>query len=853
MRARWATSQAAGVSAPHPSQSPPQRPLFRGYALVAFTCAWLLGDWLSGLGALSLIAPGAWLALVGLGVASGGAAALGLRRSTRTANTRRLLRVALASGALLLWLGLGAARAAWSNPARDPHNIGYFATGAQTQVTGQVVEEPDERDGYRLLVVQVTHVSDGTGANAATGRIEATVYGPNDWFSPAYGDTVELTGKLKPVSGGGAPIGVNARMSSARVSITARGGGWAPLAALFQLRVALAQAIERSLPEPEAALLIGILLGLKSPTLRARLPLFVNTGTIHLVVPAGLKVSLLAELASRAARRLGRWPRSSAALLAVGAYAALGGGGPAAVRAAIMGALLALAPALGRVYNVYTALALATLAMTVVEPALLYDAGFQLTVLATFALPLLTPALQRALLRPLALLGRAGRNGAALAITESLAVTVAAQVATLPVLALTFHVVSLVAPLANLLTVPFLAPLLALGGLLALVATLGWSLAALALGWVVWPLLWWVNAAITACAALPLAALQAPPAAVWLAALYYAALVGAVVALAPRLMAATRALHGEARRARSALVGRTLALTLGLALLGSLGASAPALAARQSARLDFLDGGPGGAAILLRLPEGATALIDGGPSGPTVEQALATRLPFWVHSLDVVALTDPRAGDARGLEDAASHFAIAHALDAGTPHPSAEYLAYLDAMRRAGASRQQFRAGDALSLDATTTLTALAPWQTLYPPGQGDTTASDDLILRLDTPGLRVLLLGAADAYALDALVGSGQSLAADVVEVALPRGAPLDLSGPLGDALRLAHPRLIVITDAPVSTAPSTPHKAVTLTANMWASDADVAAATGAQVYRLSDTGALALTGGAAGWSLSG
>jgi beta-lactamase superfamily II metal-dependent hydrolase len=328
------------------------------------------------------------------------------------------------------------------------------------------------------------------------------------------------------------------------------------------------------------------------------------------------------------------------------------------------------------------------------------------------------------------------------------------------------------------------------------------------------------------------------------------ALVAIIVALAPRLaMAARGALaDGQRRHARHPLVGRALAITLGLALLGSLGATTPALAARQNARLDVLDVGPGGAAILLRLPDGATLLIDGGPSGPTLEAALASRLPFWQRSLDVVALTDVRAGDARGLEDAASHYTIAHALDAGTPHPGPEYLAYLDAMRRAGATRQQFRADDVVRVDGATMLTALGPPQTLYPPNEGDTAASDDAILRLETPGLRVLLLGAADAYALDALAGAGEQLGSDVVVVAAARGAPLDLSGPLGDVLRLAHPRAIIVTDSP---APVIHHKGVTLTTDMWDSDADVSAAIGAQVYRISDTGALSLSGGAAGWTL--
>lgn len=837
---------ASGVSSPRTAVAV-EPPIFRGYALVYFTCAWLVGDWLSGQSVCAAVTLAQWIAVAVGGLALAVASQnLRMRLSLRPA-MRRALRISVALGAACLWIGLGAARATAANPAHDPRNIAHFADNRQVEVVGQVVAEPDLRDGYEIVTIAVNTVREnGYEAQPSSGRIDATIYGPNDWFMPTYGDTVTLTGVLKPVLRGAGPTDIEARISSSRAQVNKRGGGLGLLAMLYSLRLKLAQAIERTLPGPEAALLIGILLGMKSPALRARLPLFINTGTIHLIVPAGLKVSLLAELTSRSVRRLGVWPQTIAALLAVGAYAALGGGGPAAIRAAIMGALLALAPALGRTYNVYTALALATLVMTLIEPAVLYDAGFQLTVLATFALPLLTPALQGMLTAPLR---RFGKTSASQAISESLAVTLAAQIATLPVLALTFHVVSIIAPVANLLTVPFLAPLLTFGGLLALFAVLGWSLLATALAWVVWPLLWIVNAAISACASAPLAALQTPTAPALLAPVYYAILMGIVIMLAPRLIAAARAARDEARsRGRTAFTGRAIGFLVGLALLGSLGASAPAIAASQRARLDFLDVGPGGSAILLHLPNGSAALIDGGPSGPTLESALSAREPFWMHTLSAVVLTDTRAGDARGVEDIASQFAITHALDAGMRHPTPEYVAYLDAMRHAGATRQQFRAGDALRLGDTTTLIALSPPTTLYPPNQGDTAASDDLILRLETPGLRVLFLGAADGYALDALSGAGEPLDADVVEVAAPRGAALDLSGPLGDVLRLAHPRVIIVCDAPV--APK-PRNGATLSANMWASDADVAATTHAQVYRLSATGALSLSGDANGWTL--
>jgi hypothetical protein len=219
--------------------------------------------------------------------------------------------------------------------------------------------------------------------------------------------------------------------------------------------------------------------------------------------------------------------------------------------------------------------------------------------------------------------------------------------------------------------------------------------------------------------------------------------------------------------------------------------------------------------------------------------------------LDLVVLTDHRAGAIRGLDDAATHVRITQAADAGTLRPTREYLAWRDAMTHAGAAYTQIREGDQLRLDDTSTLTVLAPPQTLYLQRQGATSASDDLILRLDTPGLRVLFLGAADAFALDALEGSGESLSADVVELALVPGEALDLTGALGDVLRLAHPRLVVVCDAPIAPDSVTARRRVH--GETWTSDGDAATALGALIYRTSEAGTISLSGDANGWSLGG
>jgi beta-lactamase superfamily II metal-dependent hydrolase len=292
-----------------------------------------------------------------------------------------------------------------------------------------------------------------------------------------------------------------------------------------------------------------------------------------------------------------------------------------------------------------------------------------------------------------------------------------------------------------------------------------------------------------------------------------------------------------------------LAGTCLLVLAGAWGAVAPSLAA-SSARLEFFDVGPGGQATLVRLADGTTVMIDGGPDGPSLETALAARLPVWQRSLDLVVLSDAQPGDAAGLQDLTDHFTLAHAADAGVLHPTQVYVAWLDALARGGVPHALVRRDDVIHLGTASSLTALSPPGLLYPARGGATTESNDLVLRLDTPGLRVLLLGAADAYALDALAFSGERLDADVVQIALPPLTAIDLVGPLGAVLEAAHPRLIVVTQAPSTS--GTPRAGGPRPSALSPPDSFVGQALGAVIARTSDVGSVSLVRRSdGGWSV--
>jgi competence protein ComEC len=125
-------------------------------------------------------------------------------------------------------------------------------------------------------------------------------------------------------------------------------------------------------------------------------------------------------------------------IVSIAVYTVLSGSGPAAIRAGIMGILMATAPRLGRVYNVYTALALAAFVMSCIDPFVLWDVGFQLSFLGTLGIVLLTPYCQY----PLRSLTRLPFGHI---VVEIMAVSLAAQIATWPIVAITFQQMSVTA------------------------------------------------------------------------------------------------------------------------------------------------------------------------------------------------------------------------------------------------------------------------------------------------------------------------------------------------------------------------------------------------------------------------
>ena len=224
-----------------------------------------------------------------------------------------------------------------------------------------------------------------------------------------------------------------------------------PLAELEQLRRGAAASISAALPEPQAGLAAAMGIGLRDLVSRDVAADFRVSGLSHVVAISGWHIAMLGAVVSGMLGGLGRRPRSLVVLVAICAYAVFAGASPSVLRAAVMASVVLLARESGRRGSAAAGLALTVAAMLVVEPATINDVGFQLSVAATCGL-LVWGTRVRAWLAPRLPARTPGW------LLESLAVSLAAQAATLPLVLFHFGSLSLVAPLANLLIAPLVAP-----------------------------------------------------------------------------------------------------------------------------------------------------------------------------------------------------------------------------------------------------------------------------------------------------------------------------------------------------------------------------------------------------------
>ena len=425
-------------------------------------------------------------------------------------------------------------------------------------------------------------------------------------------------------------------------------------------------------PGAQAALLAGMVLGrddlIDADTQRA----FRASGLAHLLAVSGTNVLLLGALVLAAGALLGLSLRVRlvAALALVALYVPLTGAGPSIQRAGVMGAAGLVAALAGRPSSRAYALGLAAAATLAVNPYAAGDVGWQLSFAAVVGLMLLTAPLRERL--------RTRRVPAPLA--DAAAMTIAATVATAPLLAVHFGEVSLVSLPANVVVAPAVAPVMWLGMLAAAVAqadpVLATPFSALAA-----PLAGFVGLVADAAAAVPHAVVG----------VRLPGIAGALAGYAA-LAAAWAVLRGIGRRGRR-VVGLCAA---GAAVVLAAGtASGTARPRPGETVVSFLDVGQGDATLVER--DGRSVLFDTGPAGGPV---VARLQELGVERLDALVIThaqDDHEGAALAVVD---RFRPRLIVNGGAGWPTAVQRSLPGAAAAAGAQVETVAAGDELRIGA---------------------------------------------------------------------------------------------------------------------------------------------------------
>lgn len=257
--------------------------------------------------------------------------------------------------------------------------------------------------------------------------------------------------------------GCDAQLSVDSMVLVEPGHGFR--AAIARFRVDLSRFLMRSAPGDTGALLSGLITGDDGGLSKRANQAFLSTGTTHITAISGANFAmitlLLGVLATGAMRRNGVYLVS--AVMIVWLYAMMVGLQPSALRAALLATAVLLGRWIGRRPDLLTLTVLLAAVQIAVRPHDFHTLAFQLSVAATVALILV--------------FGTGDQDSAHVWPATLILAVIAAQLATIPILAWQIGTLSLSGLVANLIVGPAAGaafPIALIGALLGQInSTLG--------------------------------------------------------------------------------------------------------------------------------------------------------------------------------------------------------------------------------------------------------------------------------------------------------------------------------------------------------------------------------------------
>jgi competence protein ComEC len=629
--------------------------------------------------------------------------------------------------------------------------IAFGAGVGMSAVRGHPATLTNERATSRYAATVTGDVRDGDEGTLSTvldvdgvGVVRATL---REHIEP--GERILVRGRLEPFDeprNPGEPSlreierddGFVGRLASARLLARAS-PDWRDIRAwAARLRAAASRRIRANIPEPSATILAGALWGERGALPDDLHDAFQATGTVHVLVTAGLHLGIVAALVAFLLSRLGlhRIAACAIAMFLIVAYAWFTGAHLPSERAAAMIGVALLARACGARVTSWNSLALAALIVAFLWPAAVESTSFALSFSCVAAIVLFAKPIAEALKR-FPLHER---------IREALALTCATQIGTWPLTAAVFSTLAPYAILANAIVVPLIA-LVLVGGIATLAVPFFAPLETL--------LLLTVEQIVRSIAALPeaRATIATPPLIAIVA--YDVAAIGAAVAL---------------RNARTVTALVVLSTACTIVALPNF------VRTPHGLEITSLDVGQADAAVI-RTPHDHIILIDtggelehGGGATSNAERAgarivLAYLRRAGIRQIDLILLTHPHGDHVGGCRPIIDAIPVRMVFDSGQPYGGRAYRDCIAAAKAHAIPIVIARRGMRWATGDGATIDILAP-SVPFLADTGDDVNENSIVAMLHYQHFRELFMGDAGESSEARLLAGGIDLQASVLKV---------------------------------------------------------------------------------------
>jgi len=628
--------------------------------------------------------------------------------------------------------------------------------GKEVEIYGYIDSEPDIKANRVSYIIKTSEISDSGESKAVEGRILFTTLNDNSGNIFEYGRKMKITGILNLPSGRRNPGGFDFRQYLAKSGISATvfatpgniNPGTLQQSGLFGrtglfLRKKIVDIINRSLPEEQAGLMNGMLIGYREGMTKSVQQAFSDAGLSHLMAVSGMNVAFIVFPLAFVFRKLqiGKKISNSFIICVLLLFIYITGFSPSVLRAVIMGIILLAGEMIYREPDVYTSISFAAIILLLYNPYNLFDIGFQLSFAATFSLVLLYKNFKEFInfkfMPDIA--------------ADVLAATMAAQVGVLPIVVYYFNKISLVSVFSNLLVVPLVQVITIFGALMVLLGGINIIFSQL-LGYINCTFLSFVLFVTKISASLPMSVIKVVTPSIPVILSYYAA---AIFFLWYKPLYRIK-IAAEHYMAALAIIAAIICIKIIIPM---------------DMEVVFIDVGEGDSTFI-RTHTGKTVLIDGGgysskirPDSNIGESVIIPfLLDYEVTRLDLAIGTHGHDDHLQGLTEVIKGFDVGSVIIPDVEDKRG-FTGLLKASGDKGIPVNTCGRGDSIKLDNYTSLDVLHPGKGYIP--LKSTLNNSSLVLKLCYKNTSILFPGDIEEEAEKVLLSYRQNLAADVIKVA--------------------------------------------------------------------------------------